>query len=411
MMLRVTSRARSPLGTVGVLALVLALCAGTAAAQTALPQDRRTQDLYEAALKSLAEGRKNDASDQLARVIADEPLHAGAWLDLALIQCGLGREKEAERLFAEVETRFNPSQEMLEVIAQARERGCREWKPMRSTSVSAGRGVDSNVNQGAADRGLPLEAGLFPQRDDFTYASIEHSRELTPNGSVGFVQLQVRHNDQLSQYDSSSLFAGFETPFRVNGWTMRASGLVGVVGLGGRMYQRHAQAQGRLVPPLRLPASTQLSFTAGLTHVQYITLNNFDSTTAELRSQLTYRTDGLFASTNIGYQFDHAHAGRPGGDRSGWLGGVLVRKALARGLAGEAAYTRQGWQGGETYLPGLFEMVRDQSTQVLRASLIYGLSKNWALRFDARAVRNHENIAVFKYNNRLLQLSLQWQGP
>ncbi|MFD2366666.1 tetratricopeptide repeat protein [Pseudoduganella sp. GCM10020061] len=401
-----------PVWTVPMLVMLLALGTGTASAQVVAPsQDRRTQDLYETALRSLAEGRKNDASDQLARVIEDEPLHAGAWVDLALIQCGLGREEEAERLFAEVETRFNPSQEMLELIAQARETGCRQWKPMRTTSVSVGRGVDSNVNQGAADRELPLDTEFFPQRDDFTMASVEHMRELTPNGTVGFAQLQARHNDSLSQYDSSSLFVGLETPYRLNGWTMRASGLLGVVGLGGRMYQRHAQAQVRLAPPLPLPASLQLSLTGGLTHVQYVTLTNFDSTTAELRSQLTYRGDGLFASVNAGYQFDYAHASRPGGDRSGWLGGVLVRKALGRRVTGEAAYTRQGWQGAETYLPRVFETVRDQSTQVLRASLIYGLSKNWALRFDARAVRNSENIAVFKYNNRLLQLSLQWQGP
>ena len=395
-----------PKGTVPFLMLaVLVLAVGTAGAQ-----ERSPQDLYDTALRALAEGRKGDASDQLARLIEEEPLHAGAWLDLALIQCGLGREAIADRLFAEFETRFNPSQEMLEVVAQARESGCNEWKPLRTTSFSVGRGVDSNVNQGAADRGLPLEAGFFPQRDDFTLATVEHMRELTPNGTAGFAQLQVRHNDQLSQYDSSSLFAGIETPYRMNGWTVRASGLLGVVGLGGRMYQRHAQAQMRVVPPLPLPASTQLSFTAGLTHVQYVTLNNFDSTTAELRSQLTYRREGLFASANLGYQFDYAHAGRPGGDRSGALGGVMVRKALAPRLTGEAAFSRQGWQGGENYLPGLFETVRDQSTKVLRASLIYGLTKNWALRFDAREVRNRENIAVFKYNNRLLQLSLQWQG-
>lgn len=392
-----------------MLALLLAaLCSGAAAAQE---QDRRTQDLYETALRSLAEGRKGDASDQLARVIADQPLHAGAWVDLALIQCGLGREEEAQRLFAEVETRFNPSQEMLLLIAQARESGCREWKPLRSTTASIGRGADSNVNQGAADRDLPLEQDFFPQRDDFTVATVEHTRELTPNGTVGFAQLQVRHNDRLSQYDSSSLFAGVEAPYRLDGWTVRASGLLGVVGLGGKIYQRHAQAQLRVVPPLPLPASAQLSFSGGITHVQYVTLTTFDSTTAELRSQLTWRGDGLFASANLGYQFDHAHAGRPGGDRSGGLGGMLVRKAIAPRLSVEAAYSRQGWQGGETYLPGLFELVRAQSTRVVRASLVYGLAKNWALRFDARAVRNRENIAVFKYNNRLLQLSLQWQGP
>lgn len=392
----------------GLAVLACALAAGSAAAQS---PDDQARDLYESALRSIAEGRKNDASDQLLRVIEKEPLHAGAWLDLALIQCGLGRTEEAERLFAEVETRFNPSEGMLEVIADARERGCRDWQPVTSTSVTVGRGADNNVNQGASNRDLPLEAGFFPQSDDFSFASLEHTRELTPNGTIGFAQLAARHNDQLTRYDSSSLFVGMEAPIRRGAWTMRASGLLGVVGLGGKLYQRHAQAQMRFTPPLAMPPNMQLSFAAGLTHVQYLTLTNFDSTTPELRSQLAYRNEGLFASANIGYQFDHAHAGRPGGDRSGWTGGMVVRKAIQPRLTGEAAYSLQGWQGGETYLPGVFDTVRSQSTHVLRGSLVYGLAKNWALRFDARLVHNRENIAVFKYNNRLLQLSLLWQGP
>ena len=71
-----------------------------------LAQDGETpqQQLYQDALQSLAEGRKNDASKALVRLIEQEPKHAGAWLDLALIQCSLGHAEEAERLFANIET-------------------------------------------------------------------------------------------------------------------------------------------------------------------------------------------------------------------------------------------------------------------------------------------------------------------
>lgn len=391
--------------------LAILLCAlgkGTAHAQEKADPAR---GLYEEALAALADGRKHDASDQLARVIEQEPLHAGAWLDLALIQCGLGHAQEAERLFAEVETRFNPPAGMLELIAQARESGCAQWKAVSSTSLSVGRGRDNNVNQGAANRDLPLEPDFQPQRDDFSVVSLEHTREMTPNGSVGFAQLQMRRNDSLSQYDSASVFLGAEKPLRFGDWPVRASALFGMVSLGGKSYQRHAQLQARVTPPLPLPEPWQFGFSTSVTHVRYLTLTTFDATTAELRGQLTYRTGGLHASASLGYQYDYAHAARPGGNRAGWLGNVLVRKALLPRLTGEAAYNLQGWQGGEAYLPGFLNDVRTQATHVVRGSLIYGLSRNWALRLDARAVRNRENIAVFKYNNRLLQLSLNWQGP
>jgi hypothetical protein len=46
---------------------------------------------------------------------------------------------------------------------------------------------------------------------------------------------------------------------------------------------------------------------------------------------------------------------------------------------------------------------------MLRASLAYPIGKHQALQVEARAVRNRENISIFQYNNRQLQLSWQWQ--
>ena len=78
------------------LAALLALsCALPGLAQTAPPQP---PDLYQEALESIAEGRNKDASETLARVIESEPLHAGAWLDLALIQCAQATPISAETM-------------------------------------------------------------------------------------------------------------------------------------------------------------------------------------------------------------------------------------------------------------------------------------------------------------------------
>lgn len=386
----------------------------------AAPLAPGVQDLYQDALQSIAEGRKDDASDTLARVIEKEPLHAGAWLDLALIQCGLGNAAEAERLFRAIEERFDPPPGILELIADARERGCARWEKHSQYSLTLGRGVDQNVNQGASnphyifdDQGTEadLAPDFLPKHDDYSLLSADYLTDLTANGSIGFAQFQERHNDRLHQYDSQSLFVGVDTPWRVGKWTMAGNASVGLITLGSQLYQRQVQLQARIGPPLPLPEHLQFTLISGVTHSDYMTLDNFNSNTLEVRGHLAYRGEKLFASAAASYLDDHAVGERPGGDRHGWLANLQLRRQIVHRVTGELDFTRQTWHGQTAYAPGLFDQVRDQSTQVWRSVLQYSLNKHQTLQLEARLVHNHENISIFQYNNRQLQLSWQWLGP
>jgi tetratricopeptide (TPR) repeat protein len=409
-----------------VLALLaaLAVCAPARAQADAQAQapaaalEAAQQALYQEALLALTEGRRTDASHALRRLIELEPRHAGAWLDLALIQCGLGNADEAERLFATVETRFNPSRDILELISQSREGGCRPWTPNSALSLSFGRGFDRNVNQGASTSTLKLGDGSFevlldeflPKKDGYTAAGLEYLRDLTPNGSIGFAQLQSRRNDSLHQYDSSAAFGGIESPWRFGRWTLRSTFVAGMVALGGHIYQRQAQAQLRVAPPLSLPNNTLFNLMGGTTWTDYRRLTNFDARTLELRPELSHRRGSLYASASLGFLSDHGNSLRPGGNRHGQLLNLLVRSPLAAGVTGELGYTRQTWISVRPYAPELFvPQTRDQATQVLRATLTYPINRNQSLLFEARAVRNRENIDIFQYNNRQFQLSWRWQ--
>lgn len=400
--------------------LALPLMAAAQAPADATPPAADQPDLYQDALLSIAEGRKNDASQTLMRVIELEPLHAGAYLEVALIQCSLGRADEAERLFATIETRFNPPLGILELIASARETGCNRWQAITASSVVLGRGIDQNVNQGASkpsyivDRNggqFELLPDFLPKHDQYTVLAADYMREVTPNGSIGFVQFQGRRNDTLSQYDSASLYLGVETPYRFGRWTLRTTGMLGLVGLGGQFYQRQLQLQARIGPPLPLPNSTQFTLMGGITHTDYLTLTNFNSNTVEVRGQFTYRKNGLYASASLGFLDDRASDQRPGGSRQGVATNLLARRTLWGPLSGELAYTRQSWSSELPYAPGLIDEVRDQTTHMLRGTLVYPIKKNQSLQLEARMVRNKEDISIFQYNNRLLQLSWQVQGP
>jgi hypothetical protein len=404
-------------------AVVTALAAAPMPARAAAPSDpTEAQVLYENALQAIAEGRKDDASRTLMRVIEKESLHAGAYLEVALIQCSLGHQEEAERLFAIVETRFDPSRPILELIAEARESGCDSWEPARSTSVSVSRGLDMNVNQGARnpsyiveqDGGqvvLPLQDEFLPQHDQYTAVSVEHVRDLTPNGVTGFVQFYGRRNDSLRRYDSNSLYAGMDSPYRFGAWPLRASGTVGLTALGGRLYQRQLQLQARVGVPAPLPASMALYVTGGVARNDYTTLSNFDSNTYDLLGQLTWRGDLTYASFSQGWQNDRALRERPGGDRHGYTSTLLLRRPLWGRVSGELSYSYQSWKSSDAYAPGLINTVRDQNTRVARAVLSYPVARNQWLRLETRLVRNRENISIFQYDNRQIQLSWQWQAP
>lgn len=410
------------------LALLLACAPAWTLAQTAAPAvastPRDPQDaLYQEALQALSEGRKSDASRILSRLIEQAPLHAGALIDLALIQCGLGNAQEAERLFAIIETRFSPTRDILVLINEARDTGCKPPRAPSALNLTLARGVDDNVNQGASNSTfivtgpdgaveLPLLDDFRPKRGGYTTLGADYLRGVGSNGSVGFVQFQQRNYDGLDDYDTGALFAGIESPWRFGGWVLRTTASAGLTTMGGHHYQTQAQGQVRVEVPLPLPPHTQLFVTAGATHTDYHRLRNFNSDVFEGRALLSHRTGTLTASATAGLLSDRARGDRPGGDRRGNYLTLSLRKPLGWGTSGELTWTSQRWNSTTPYSPELLiEQIRRQRTQVLRAALSYQVAEKQAVVLEGRVVRNRENISIFQYNNRQLQLSWQWQYP
>lgn len=396
--------------------LILPGCASVWGDSLQLPQD-----LYLDAMRAIAEGRQSDASNALTHLIEREPHHAGAWLDLAIIQCQLGHANEAERLFHAIESRFSPPPGILEVISKHRTQGCAGSRPHSRLSIGAGRGVNSNVNQGTSNSYFSVGSGDYrvdlqllpeylPQRDNFTTLSTEYMRELAPDGSLGFVQFQTYQNDTLSHFNTSSLIVGLEHPWRFDNWHIRGTGILAVLGLGGQLYQKQTQIQARISPPLPLPDRLQFSMVTSLTQVEYPTQNKFDAYTWETRGVLTYRTEQSLAQAALANLTDKATADRPGGDRQGWSVNLQGHTRLAENVFGELGWSRQTWLSQSAYSPGLIDQIRHQKTQVLKGTLIFPVTNQQAIHLDWREVQNVENITLFQYNSYLLQASWQWQG-
>jgi hypothetical protein len=397
--------------------LCVMLLATTARAQEAATQ----QDLYLEAMKSIAEGRMQDADDTLSRMIDQEPQHAGAWLDLAIIQCELGHAQEAERLFHVIESRFAPPPGIMEVIASHRATGCKSHYVRNKVALLLGRGFDSNVNQGASSPYFSLGSGdslhvldllpqYLPQHDQYTLLSASYIRDLDQRGTLVFTQFQARANDTLARYNTMSLLAGLDKPWRFGDWGVHTVGSAGVLTLGNEQYQRQLQFQAKATLPITLPEHFQINTLAGLSYTQYPTLQNFDSVTDELGAQLAYQDRKTAAQFNLGLLFDHGDAAYLGGTRRGWQSSALVNTRLGENLNAEFGWTLQNWDSQSSYSPGLIDQARKQDTQIYRAGLVIPLRANTSLQVEWRRVHNNENISLFEYRGQLLQLSLKWQN-
>jgi hypothetical protein len=395
---------------------ILPLCP-PASADAAVPA---RQDSYLAAISSLSESREEEASSALTRMIEQEPQNAGAWLDLALIQCELGRADEAERLFSMIESQFAPPPGIREVIANRRASGCKGWQARSQLGISLTRGSDNNVNQGASNPSFSIGSGetrteltlqpeYLPLGDQFTQLSIDYARNLNRRGTVGFAQLRVRQNDTLSQYNTSSLRGGFEHPWEIGAWRFTGTGSLGMLTLGNQLYQRQGVLQARMTPPLKLGEAFQLHLLTGASRLEYATLDRFDSTTLEAGAQLNYQRDNAGVQASGGYLYDRGASNRLGGNREGWFAGLQGKFSLPAGISAELGWTRQHWKGEVPYSPGLIDQIRQQNTHLLRAAMILPVRPGHALSLEWRQVHNNENISLFQYRSRLIQLSWQWQ--
>jgi hypothetical protein len=372
--------------------------------------------LYIEAIKAIAEGRKSDASVTLNRLIAKAPYHAGAFMELAMIQCQLGNEAGAEAFFTAIEQRFAPQAAIVEIIAQQRKQGCKQFKRQSHANISLGRGYEQNVNQGASNpiftipRGngqieLQLSPDFLPRPDHFTLLNADFSLELTSNGGLGFVQLFSRVNDSLTRYNNTALFIGFEQSWRRGDWSGKGTALTGWVSLGGELYQRQSQLQMRINPPLRLSEHWQLGFSGNLSSTKYQTLTNFNANSLELRAHLGWRSGPSALQASTGYLLDRGTAARPGGDRRGWLSSVQWRSTIRGNLLGDVGWTHQTWHGESDYSPGFIDQRRDQKTDILRAGLQYPIGARQSLQLEWRQTWNRENISLFQYQNHQLQLN------
>jgi hypothetical protein len=408
-------------GWLGKILLAATLLSGGAMAADFSDDQFEQADPYVRALRLMSEGRQEEAQALLQRLVELMPEHAGARLDLAIMQCALGHQAEAERLFREVEERFAPAPAILEVISLHRKQGCQGRPLTRSTVVTLSRGTDNNINQGASSPFIVIGSGtnrverelspeFLPQADQYSQFALDHAHELNRKGTLVIAQFRARRNDSLHEQDINALLLALEQPLKSGNWDLRGSASVSAVTLAGKLYQRQNQFQVRAAPPLPLPQPLQLTFMASLGHISYPHRVNFDSDIGELGMLLTHQGSTSATQFSFGRLVDHGSDARLGGNRHGFYSSIQAQTRLNSQFDLEMGLSRQDWHGQTIYSPGLLDDIRNQSTLQARLALDLHLSAAQSLQLEWRQVKNRENISLFKYNSRMLQLNWRWNG-
>lgn len=375
-------------------------------------------DRYPEALQAIAEGRDDAARELLLEIIATMPAHAGAWLDLALLYCGLGDAAKTESLLNEIEQRFQPPPSILEVIGHIRSQGCRGRAPASRTTITLGLGYDSNANQGASESQFDISIGdnrlhleILPQYmrhgDGFYSLSASHSFPVGSAGALGFVQAQLKQFGRMHDYDTLSVQGGLERGLRWHDWQLTGSVLVGSIALGGSPYLHQARAQFRATPPLNLPAGWYLGAVGMGTRSHYPSMSSFDSQVYELRGFVGHQTRSREWQFSLGPSFDLASGSRPGGDRSGFSAILEGRHSVGSRALFHWELHHTHWLSDSPYSPGLIQDRQHQRTTRVRAGLLYRLDPSNALIGEVTAVDNRDRIAPFAYRGNVLFLG--WQ--
>lgn len=403
----------------GRVAVVAALFALGPAASAAAPEE--LERLYLEAVRLMEAGRHEDATAAFERLIELEPQHAGARLELAISHCTLGHPSEAEKMFRDIEVRFAPSAGILDVINAHRKTGCKPWQARSYRGATLSRGSDSNVNQGASNPVFVSGSGperiesllsddFLPKRDGYTQAAFDYTRELNRHGAIGFAQLRSRRYDNLQSQDTNAVLLGVDRPLRGTGWPTSTSASGSLVSLGGKVYQRQLQLQARTMPAVSLIRPLDLTLSAALGRVEYVSRKAFNANSAELGAMLGYRGRHTLGQVAAGALFEQGHPNRPGGDRRGGYASAQLQRQFNGDYAGEVSLTRQDWHSAGVYSPGLIDVVRRQSTRQVRAAVTRALGPQHSLQLEWRHVRNHENISLFQYNSEVVQLNWRWSG-
>lgn len=379
------------------------------------------EDTYRAAMRALTEGRESDAREALNRLRTKTLDSPGAWLDLAILHCSLGDRDVAEQLFSEIEKKFSPPDAILEIIALQRATQCRTIAIGSQIRLQVSRGYESNANQGVRNPNFSIGSGtnkvdltvlpdFLPAPDHYSGVYLDHRRSHTPNSNYeSFIRFRGRDYDTLSHLNTNSFITGIEKSWITEDWPVKGTAAVGVTTLAGKPYVYQTQLQINTLIPNLAQSNWSMVAGGGVTHLHYPRFDSADGHIFESWTGFRSRSKIFDWQVNAGVMHDNPVRNRPGGHRNGLFGGFSIKSALSSKAEVEIAWQRQRWLSEKAQSPGLINQRRNQETEIFSAAASFPVTKNSFLIAEIQSIKNKENISIFEYRSRSIQLGWQYR--
>lgn len=376
-----------------------------------------TESLYQRALILLNRGNLQDAAKDFEAVLAREPSHAGAMLDLASTYCRMGQKTKADELLSILEIQFDPPQQIQNVIKQLRIANCRSPELIK-WSFAVGLGHDSNINQGSDARSIFINTG--DSYSEFFLASnfLPISSNLV--STTGLIKKSISsstalfaafsgkfYENKYREFDNALILGGIEKNINLRTWGALIDLGVGAKSLGNSLYQELLMSQVQLSPDEAANNKTsRTNLSLGILYSRYPKRTAFDSLELALLTQRTFSFNkSIQLRGSFGWNKDLALKGRPGGDRGGPLFGLEFNIRLSPSDRLLAGLQKRELKSEDPYAPPFFISSRQQKTDLLSIGLERGFSLNQTAKIEFTKLHNRDSIPIYDHRRRLLLLS------
>jgi len=372
---------------------------------------------------ALDSGRPDRATLAFTRVLATDPLHAGASIDMGRAYLALGNREQARVVFEGV-LALNPPASVRELIrvylAQAQAgSGSQEVKHTYvSGFVVASAGRDSNVNAAAAQARIfvPLFgaevdlAGRNVGKADY-YAGLVAGIDITHSldgqyALIGGVDAAQRRNAHESEFDLAAAALRFGVAKTWDRFFARAQLLSGRSFIDGKANR---DLRALALDISEIPgAPTQWSGYAQAGSFRYLPTEqrvfdaDFVSAGVGVRRTLAPGSV-LFGNLSLGREYDTG--GNPGGDRRLWGVQLGVEQLLVDRLWLLASAALQDTT--YTLTDPAFLVTRQDRRDDLELALLYQFNADTRLRFGVRSTRQGSNIPIYAYPRQDIGITLR----
>ena len=384
------------------------------------PEFAGRQDFdYRLAVAALESGRENLATFILERVLAVNPGHAGARLELARALFALRDFERAEREFDAV-LKADPPPAIRETVRRyqvSMRRGDEASEtPLRGyAEVSAGR--DSNVNA-ASSQGSVFVPGLGTdfvptsqrQRDSFAVlgAGLEAARSLDAGKSLsGAADVRLRKHADVSEFDSQvlDLQGGLRLPLGERD-SLRLGLHLHEYRQDEASYRRMQSASGQWSRPLA--GASRVSAFGQASRIRYlrddVRTSSSNLFVLGIGGAHALRAGTLSGSVHAG--FDKAVADREDGDRV--LGGATIAWQERRLLPAAEAFAAASFLRSDYRQenPSFATLRRDRQSEVV-VGLSWRAARGWMVRPQIAYTDNRSNLELNAYHRAEVSISLR----